>query len=136
MVVLGVWGKYYCVCVVVIDLRYMPDLLWDYPVLDKSYLLSVLLNYTCSFSQFPVTGAQDLQLNDQNNPSASYGIGKSFTSTKVAALMFIVHLRTIWFPIELVVYYSTHYAYNLIQLTYIGKYNPRTMGTTPELGVP
>ena len=50
MVVLGVYGKYNCVSVIVIDLRYMPDLLCDYPVLDKLYLLSVLLDSTCEFS--------------------------------------------------------------------------------------
>ena len=32
---LGVWGKYHCVCVVVIDLRYRLDLLWDYPVPEQ-----------------------------------------------------------------------------------------------------
>ena len=50
MIVLGVWSKYYCFYVVVIDLRYMPDLLWDYPVLNKLYLLSILLDSTCNFS--------------------------------------------------------------------------------------
>ena len=51
MVVLGVMGKYHCVCVVaVIDFGYMSDLLWDYPVLDKSNLSSVSLNSTCNFS--------------------------------------------------------------------------------------
>ena len=50
MVVLGVWGKYRCVCVVVIDLRCMLDLLWGYPVLDKWNLLSVLFDSTCNFS--------------------------------------------------------------------------------------
>ena len=60
MVVLGVWGKYHCVCVVVIDLRYMLDLLWDYPVPDKLNPLSVLLDFICNFSYLPATGAQDL----------------------------------------------------------------------------
>ena len=56
-----VWGKYHCVCIIVIDPRYMPDLLWDCPVFDKLYLLSVLLDSTCNyFSQLPTTGAQDL----------------------------------------------------------------------------
>ena len=56
--VLGVWGKYHCICVIMIDLRCMPDLLWDYPVLCKSYLLSVLLDFTCNFIQSPAIGAQ------------------------------------------------------------------------------
>ena len=60
MVVLRVWGKYYYVCVVVIDLRYMLDLLWDYPVPDKSSLLSVLLDSTHNFSYLPATGVQEL----------------------------------------------------------------------------
>ena len=49
MVVLGFGGKYHGVCVVVIDIRYMLDLLWDYLVPDTSNLLSVLLDSTCSF---------------------------------------------------------------------------------------
>ena len=40
---LGVWGKYHCVCIVVIGLRCMLDLLWDYLVPYTSNLLSVLL---------------------------------------------------------------------------------------------
>ena len=39
---LGVWGKYHCVCVVEIDLRCMLDLLWNYCVSDKSYLIKCL----------------------------------------------------------------------------------------------
>ena len=78
MVVLGVWDKYHCVYVVVIDIRYIPDLLWDYPVAGKSCLLSILLDSTCNYSQSPATGAHDLWLNYQGNPSVSYGIGKSF----------------------------------------------------------
>ena len=50
MVVLGVCGKYHCVCTVVIGLRCMLDLLWDYLVPDILNLLSVLLDSTCSFS--------------------------------------------------------------------------------------
>ena len=50
MVVLGVWGKYHCVCVIVIDLRCMLDLLWDYLVPDTLNLLSILLDSTCNFS--------------------------------------------------------------------------------------
>ena len=58
MVVLGVWGNYHCVCIiVVIDLRCMLALLWDYPVPDKLNPLSVLLNSTHNFSQIPTTGA-------------------------------------------------------------------------------
>ena len=34
MLVLGAWGKYHGVYVVEINLRYMPDLLWDYTVPD------------------------------------------------------------------------------------------------------
>ena len=60
MVMLGVWGKYHCVCVVVIDLRCKLDLLWDSPVPNKSNLLSVLLDSTCNFGYFPTAGAQDL----------------------------------------------------------------------------
>ena len=60
MVVLGVWVKYHCVCIVVIDLRYMLDLLWDYLVPEKSNLLSVLLDSTCNLSYLPATEAQDL----------------------------------------------------------------------------
>ena len=60
MVVLGVWCQYYCVSIVVIYLRYMPDLMRDYPVPNKSYLLSVLLDSTYKFSQLHATGAQDL----------------------------------------------------------------------------
>ena len=74
---LEVWSKYHCVCIVVMDLSCIPDLLWDCPVPNKLYLLSVLIDSTCKFSQFPTTGAQDLQLNNQGNPSVSYGIGKS-----------------------------------------------------------
>ena len=59
MVVLRVWGKYHCVCVVKNDLRCMFDLLWGYPVLDKWNLLSVLFDSTCNFSYLPATGAQD-----------------------------------------------------------------------------
>ena len=83
MVVLGAWGKYHCICVIVIDLRYMPDLLWDYPVPDKLYLLSILLDSTCNFYQLHANGAQDPQLNDQGNPSVSHGIGKSFNIIQV-----------------------------------------------------
>ena len=50
MVALGVWGKYHCICVIVIEFICMPDLLWDYPVLDKSNLLSILLDSTCNFN--------------------------------------------------------------------------------------
>ena len=60
MVVLGVWGKYHYVCIVVINLRYMLDLLWDYPVPQELKPLSVLHDSTCNFSFFPTTGAQDL----------------------------------------------------------------------------
>ena len=60
MFVLGVWGKYHCVCIVVIDLRYMLDFLLDYPVPDKSNPLSALLESTCNFSYLPATGIQDL----------------------------------------------------------------------------
>ena len=38
MVGLRVWGKDHCVCVVVIDLRYIFDLLWNYSVPDKLML--------------------------------------------------------------------------------------------------
>ena len=38
----------------------MLDLLWDYPVPDKSNSLSVLFDSTCNFSYLPTTGAQDL----------------------------------------------------------------------------
>ena len=54
MAVLGVWGKYHCVYVVVIGFRCMPDLLWDYPVLEKTNLLSVLLDSTCNFGHLPL----------------------------------------------------------------------------------
>ena len=74
---LEVWGKYHCVYVV-IDLRYMLDLLWVYPIPNKLYLLSVLLDSTYSFSQLPAIGAQDLQLNNQGNHSVSRDIGISF----------------------------------------------------------
>ena len=57
MVVLGVWGKYYCICIVVIDLRCMLDLLWDYYIPDESNPLSVLLDSTCNFGYLPATGA-------------------------------------------------------------------------------
>ena len=60
MVMFGVWGKYHCACVIVIDLRYMLDLLWDYPVPDELNPLSILLDSTCNFSYLPITGAQDL----------------------------------------------------------------------------
>ena len=50
MVVLEVGGKYHCVCIVVNDFRCIPDLLWDYPVLEKLNLLSVLLDSTCNFN--------------------------------------------------------------------------------------
>ena len=60
MVVLGVWGKYHCVYVIVIDLRYMLDLLWGYPVPEKWNLLNVLFDSTYYFSYLPSTGAQDL----------------------------------------------------------------------------
>ena len=60
MVVLGVWDKYHCVCVVVIDLRCMLNLLLGYPVPDKWNLLSVLFDFTCNFSYLPATGAQNL----------------------------------------------------------------------------
>ena len=60
MVMLGVWDKYHCVCVVVIDLRCMLDSLWGYPVPGKSNLLSVLFESTCNFSYLPATGAHDL----------------------------------------------------------------------------
>ena len=61
-----------------IDLRYMLDLLWDYPVPEKFNPLSVLLDSIYNFSYFPATRAQDLYLSDQDNPSVSYIIGKSF----------------------------------------------------------
>ena len=96
MVVLGVLGKYHCVCIVVIDLRYMLNLLRDYPVPDKSNPLSVLLD-SYNFSYFPTLGAQDLWLSDQDYPSVSYGIGKSFSllATIVAGVRYnFVHL---WF---------------------------------------
>ena len=46
----------------------MPDLLLDYPILDKLHLLSILLDFTWpphygrqqTFSQLPATRAQDL----------------------------------------------------------------------------
>ena len=57
MVVLGIWGKHHCICVVVIDLRRMLDLLWDYPIPDKVNFLSVLLDFTCNFSFLLATGA-------------------------------------------------------------------------------
>ena len=60
MVMLGVWGKYHCVYVVMIDLKCMLELLWDYSIPYKSNLLSVLLDFTCKFSYLPTTGAQDL----------------------------------------------------------------------------
>ena len=41
-----VGSKYHCVYVVVIDLRCMLDLLWEYPVPDKSNPLNVLLDST------------------------------------------------------------------------------------------
>ena len=50
MVVMGVWGKYQCVCFVVIDLRCMLDWLWDFLVPDTLSLLSVLLDSTCKSS--------------------------------------------------------------------------------------
>ena len=60
MVVLGVWDKYHCVCVVVLNLRCMLDLLWDYRVPDKLNPLNGLLASTHNFSYFPATGAKDL----------------------------------------------------------------------------
>ena len=60
MVVLGVWDKYHCVCIVVIDLRYMLNLLWDYLVPDTSNLLNALLDSTCNFGALAIIGAQDL----------------------------------------------------------------------------
>ena len=42
---LGICGKYHCVCFIVIDLRCMLDLPWDYPVPDKSKPLSILLEF-------------------------------------------------------------------------------------------
>ena len=60
MVVLGAWGKFLCICVVVIDLRCILNLLWDYYIPEKSNPLSVLLESTCNFSYFPASGAQDL----------------------------------------------------------------------------
>ena len=50
MVVLGVGGKYYCVCIVVIGLRCMLDLLWDYIVPNTPNLLSILLDSTFNFT--------------------------------------------------------------------------------------
>ena len=50
MVMLGVWGKYHCDFIVVIDLRYMLELILDYLILDKLYFLSILLDSTCIFS--------------------------------------------------------------------------------------
>ena len=60
MVVLEVWEKYHCVCIVVIDLTYVFDLLWDYPIPDRSNPLIILLDSTCDFSFLPATRAQDL----------------------------------------------------------------------------
>ena len=59
MVLLGVGSKYHCVYVVVIDLRCMLDLLWEYPVPDKSNPLNVLLDSIHNFSYLSTTGAQD-----------------------------------------------------------------------------
>ena len=60
MVALGVLGKYHCIFTIVINFRYMPNLLWDYPVPNKLFLLSILLDSTYNFSHFCVTEAQDL----------------------------------------------------------------------------
>ena len=49
MVVLRVWGKVLLCFVVVIDLKCMLDLLWDYLVPNISNL-SVLLDSICNFS--------------------------------------------------------------------------------------
>ena len=57
MVVLGVWGKYHCICVVMIDLRCKLDLLWDYPIPDTLNILSGLIDSTGYFSYFPTAGA-------------------------------------------------------------------------------
>ena len=78
MLVLVVWGKYYCVYIVVIDLRCILNLLWGYPVPDKSDLLIVLLDSACNFSYLPAIGGQDLWLSYQETPSVSHSIGKSF----------------------------------------------------------
>ena len=51
---------YHCVCVIVTDLRYMLDLLWDYFIPGTSNLLTVLLNSTCNFHLLPATGVQDI----------------------------------------------------------------------------
>ena len=59
MVVLGVLGKYHCVCVVVIDLRCTLDLLWDYPEPEKLNLLNVLLDSTYYSSYLSATGVNN-----------------------------------------------------------------------------
>ena len=87
MVVLGVWGKFYCVCVVVIYLRYMLDLLWEYPVPNKPNPLGVLLDSTCNFRYLAATGSQDLYLSDQDNLSVGHGIGKTFNNARGGTLL-------------------------------------------------